>query len=51
MFESILFSDPQAAVPGGFCPVCGSELYGPGFHCIWCERRGGDDADGTEYPL
>ena len=37
--EPILYTDPQAAVPGCFCPVCGGERYAPGFHCLRCERR------------
>ena len=46
--ESVLFYDPQAEVPGCFCPVCGSECYRPGLNCIRCERRMEDDLDGTE---
>ena len=36
--EQILYIDPQAAVPAGFCPVCGGELYAPGLVCLRCER-------------
>lgn len=35
-----LFTDPQAAVPGCFCPHCGSECYLPGLTCLRCQRRG-----------
>ncbi len=37
--ESILYTDENAAIPGGFCPLCGSELYPPGYHCIRCEKE------------
>ena len=36
--EQVLYIDPQAAVPAGFCPVCGGELYAPGLVCLRCER-------------
>ena len=39
MMEGTLYYDPQAAVPGCFCPNCGSECYGPTYTCIYCERR------------
>ena len=35
--ESNLYTDPQAQPPADFCPVCGSERYWPGLHCIVCE--------------
>ena len=37
--ESALFIDPQAAVPSGFCPKCGAELYPPTHHCTICARE------------
>ena len=45
---SALFFDPQAAIPADFCPVCGSERYAPGLHCIRCERRGSHDHGGDQ---
>ncbi len=36
--ESILFCDPQAQPPAGYCPCCGGCLYWPGLHCIRCEE-------------
>ena len=51
MYESTLFTDHQAQVPGGFCPVCGGECYLPGLGCLRCERRGPYDDDGTEPEL
>ncbi len=48
VFSSQWFADPQDAIPGDFCPVCGGERYTPSYRCIWCERRGIHDADGTE---
>ena len=38
-FEYSLFVDEQAAIPGGFCGICGCECYAPGLHCLRCERR------------
>lgn len=38
--EPTLFTDPQAAVPAGFCEVCGREIYAPSLICARCERRG-----------
>ena len=35
--EPTLYIDPQAAIPAGFCPECGGELYRPGLHCSRCE--------------
>ena len=35
--ESNLYTDPQAAVPADFCPVCGGERYLPGLRCARCE--------------
>jgi len=40
VFESILYTDPQAERPVCFCPVCGGECYGPSGICVNCERRG-----------
>ena len=40
MYESILYTDPQAVRPASLCPVCGGECYGPSLTCIRCERRG-----------
>lgn len=37
--EPTLYIDPQAAIPTGFCPDCGGELYAPSQHCLRCERR------------
>jgi len=36
--ESILYIDPQAVPPGGYCPVCGGALYLPSLYCIRCGR-------------
>ena len=36
--EQILYTDPQAAVPAGFCPVCGGALYAPGLVCTRCRE-------------
>lgn len=38
-FSYTLFYDEQAAIPGGFCKICGCECYAPGLHCLRCERR------------
>ena len=37
--ESTLYIDPQAAIPVGFCDVCGGEIYTSGGSCPRCERR------------
>ena len=37
MFESILYTDPQAAKPACFCPKCGGECYWPSLVCIRCQ--------------
>ncbi len=37
--EPMLYIDPQAAPPGGSCPVCGGALYLPSLTCLRCERR------------
>ena len=50
-FPYILFADPQAVVPAGFCEACGCELYAPGLHCLRCERRERDDIDGAEQGI
>ena len=36
--EAVLYVDPQAEKPAGFCPVCARELYLPGLTCLRCER-------------
>lgn len=36
--EPILYLDPQAQRPSGYCPICLGECYGPG-PCLRCERR------------
>ena len=38
--QGSLFTDPQAEIPAGYCPVCGGALYRPGLYCLRCERRG-----------
>lgn len=43
MYESILYSDPQAVKPACLCPKCGGECYAPSLICIVCERRGACD--------
>ena len=40
--EPMLYIDPQAAVPDGYCPRCGGALYAPGRICLRCERAGND---------
>ena len=40
MYESILFTDPQAVRPACRCPHCDGECYGPSLLCLRCERRG-----------
>ena len=37
--EQVLYFDPQAVDPAGFCSRCGGCLYRPTLHCIRCERR------------
>lgn len=37
--ESVLFTDPQAQIPAGYCPLCGGALYAPGLYCIRCGRE------------
>lgn len=34
--EQILYTDPQAQVPAGECPVCGGMVYPPGRSCTRC---------------
>ena len=36
--ETVLYIDPQAARPVGFCPVCGGAIYAPEGSCIRCQR-------------
>ncbi len=38
--ESVLYTDPQDAVPGGFCEKCGGALYLPSLECIRCQKYG-----------
>ena len=37
--ESVLYIDPGAQIPAGYCPECGSELYAPSLVCLRCERE------------
>ena len=37
--EAILYTDPQAQTPHGFCPVCGGEIYAADGICLRCRRR------------
>lgn len=37
--EAVLYTDPQAQKPQGFCPVCGGEIYAPEGICLRCQRR------------
>lgn len=46
--EQVLYFDPQAEAPAGFCGRCGGCLYRPTRHCIRCERRGRFDPAGAE---
>jgi len=39
--EKILFWDPQQAKQSN-CGRCGGVTYGPGYHCIRCQRDGYD---------
>ena len=48
--EGTLFTDPQARIPAGYCPVCGGALYGTEENCLRCERRS-HDPDGVECVL
>jgi len=36
--EGVLYIDPQAQIPSGFCEVCGGECYGESGFCLRCER-------------
>ena len=36
--QGVLYVDPQAARPAGFCEIYGGEVYWPG---LWCCRCGG----------
>jgi hypothetical protein len=40
--EPVLYIDPQAAAPAGYCPVCGGALYSPSLTCLRCARNGYD---------
>ena len=35
---SVLYIDPGAQIPAGYCPECGGELYAPSCVCLRCER-------------
>ena len=37
--EPVLYIDPQAAKPSGFCRRCGGEIYRPGELCPDCEDK------------
>lgn len=44
--------DVQGAVPYGWCPVCGMEVYGQDREvCELCERWGSDELDGITGAL
>lgn len=36
--EPMLYIDPQAQVPEGYCETCGGACYGPSCTCLRCER-------------
>ena len=36
--EQVLYIDPQAAVPAGYCETCGGALYDPSRRCLRCGR-------------
>ena len=46
--QGVLYVDPQAARPAGFCEICGGEVYWPGLWCCRCGRRGKDAPVGIE---
>ena len=37
--EQILYIDPQAKRPDGFCPCCGGALWLPSLRCIRCGKE------------
>ncbi len=39
VLESILYIDPQAQVPAGYCADCGGALYSPSLVCLRCGRE------------
>jgi hypothetical protein len=43
--EPVLYMDAQAAVPAGYCPRCGAELWLPSLRCLRCEEEGRHDPD------
>ena len=51
LIEPMLCTDPQAAIPAAYCPVCGGALYWPGLHCLRCERRNALDPEGNKCML
>lgn len=38
--DPVLYPDPQAKPPQGYCPICGGECWLPSLLCLRCERRG-----------
>lgn len=38
MVEQQLYIDIQAAVPAGYCQLCGGALYAPSLYCLRCGR-------------
>lgn len=48
--EQVLFLDAQCARERR-CPRCDGCVYPPSYYCIYCERGGYDDFDGTEPVL
>ncbi len=49
--QGVLYVDPQAARPAGFCEICGGEVYWPRLWCCRCGRRGKDAPVGIERKL
>jgi hypothetical protein len=42
--EPVLFTDPQQAVPAGYCRKCGGALWLPSLRCLRCEKEGKHDS-------
>ena len=38
MIQQVLYTDPQAAIPTGFCEKCGGECYHASRLCTDCEE-------------
>ena len=38
VIEQVLYIDPQAVIPAGYCPNCGGALYMPSMRCLRCGR-------------